>query len=103
MNREEIVAALNQAFALKYSSLAAYIAAAQPYVREQHAAVLSAIEDIAAEDANLRDRTAAVIEALEGIPRAQPYPEYVSELNYLDIIYLQTVLDKHLIEQRRSV
>jgi len=91
-DRDRQIAALNEAFAHKFHSLAQYIAQARPYVRPGQEAALREIEAIAAEDARQAESLAEAIEALEGIPHAGLHAASVAELNYLSLDYLLRVL-----------
>ena len=92
----QVVEILNRVFVRKYNSLAAYILQAQPYVSAESQTWLPLIEHIAEQDALARDELAATLQQLNQIPRLEPHPEMVSDLNYISLDYLVKVLAKDL-------
>ncbi len=99
MNKQELILFLNQAFSRKYNSLADYILSAQPYIKDGQETLLREIQNIAQEDAQARDELAQALEDLNAVPRITAHPHSVSDLAYLSLDYLGTVLAKDLEQQ----
>ncbi|MCL5270895.1 MAG: hypothetical protein M1457_10195 [bacterium] len=99
-DRAQILAALNEAFNLKYHSAARYMLDAEPYVKNGDEVMLREIEAIAGEDAAAADRLASLIERLEGVPQVGVFELGVADLNYLSLRHLAGVLIGILEKQR---
>lgn len=91
-DREQLLEALNAAFADKFQSMARYILDADPYARPEDAGLLREIGAMADEDQRQADRLAQLIERMEGIPQVGVYDPNVANLNFLALDYLAGVL-----------
>lgn len=87
-DRRQALQVLNQAYAWKHNSLAAYITQAAPFVDSGAESLLTEIQNIAEEDNSFAERLGRTIESFGESPHAPPHDASVSELNYLSIKYL---------------
>ena len=87
---------LNDVYNLTLNSLATYIVAAEPYVATGQEIILENIQDIAKDNAVLAKEIAGCMRSLDAIPHSSSFNTRMSELNYLSINYLKTVLINEL-------
>lgn len=99
----QAVSVLNRLFVWKYNSLARYIVDARPYVTPGEESSLQIIQHQAACDQGFAEDTALLLERLGAIPRVEPYEEFVSDLNYLSLAYLITILREKLQQQLECI
>ena len=96
---DECLEVLNEAYAFKANSLASYVLSAEPYIGEGEEGLLKVISEISQRDLEMQKFLLEEIEGLEGVPRITPPDPFVSELNYLSISYLKTVIQGDLVKQ----
>lgn len=94
---------LNQIFAWKHNSLAAYITQAEPYIPAGKEPLFAAVREIAAQDREIADSLGRAIEELGQAARIPAYSQSVADLNYLSIDYLASRLLETLKEQASYV
>ena len=89
---DEALATLNAAFSERSKSIADYILQSEPCVARNERPLLEQVQRVADFDHSEAERLARVIDELGGIPRNQPVPPEVADMNYMSIAYLHRVL-----------
>lgn len=91
---------LQEAFDNKHNSLAQYIIDAEPYIGDEKQIIFDKIKSIAQVDANECVQISELIQAYDSVPKVNPHPHFVSDLNYLSIDYLSKVLCQELTKEK---